>query len=231
MNRSLRLNIAAFAFIRTVFNTMFRMVYPFLPILARGLGVSITTFSLALSGRQIAGMFGPFLAILTESRGRRFGMLTGLGLFTAGVMIVVLWPIFPVFVVSLILTTIGKYMFDPHMHGYLGDQVPYERRGLAVAITELGWSLAFFIGIPITGFLIARGGWISPFWVFAILGIIAIFLITKLIPAEVDDQADWSEMWSKSIQVLRFGPALAGLAIGLWISAANEVINLRVYSQ
>jgi predicted MFS family arabinose efflux permease len=226
MNRSLRLQITAFAFIRTVFNTSFRIVYPFLPILSRGLGVSITTFSLALTSRQIAGTFGPFLAILTESRGRRFGMLMGLSLFTAGVAIVVLWPIFPVFVVSLILTTLGKYMFDPHMQGYLGDQIPYERRGLAVAATELGWSLAFFIGIPITGFLISREGWVSPFWVFTILGGVAIFLITRLIPAESNDQDAWNAMWFKAAQVLRYGPALAGLAVGLWISAANEVINL-----
>jgi predicted MFS family arabinose efflux permease len=117
-------------------------------------------------------------------------------------------------------------MFDPHMQGFLGDLVPYERRGLAYAMTELGWSLSFIIGIPVMGFIIAHEGWLSPFGTLAVLGGISILLIRKIIPQNSDDKINWSEMRNNFIQVLRYPPAIIALSIGLMISAANEVINL-----
>ena len=93
------------------------MVYPFLPFFSRGLGVNLTALSLALTGRQIMGVLGPFSAILLEKRGRKTGLLVGLGLFTSGVTLVVLRPTYPIFILSLVMTTLGKYMFDPHMQG------------------------------------------------------------------------------------------------------------------
>jgi len=226
MTRPLRLQILAFAFIRTVVNTMHRMVYPFLPVFSRGFGVDLTALSLALTSRQFVGFFGPFLSILLEKRGRKTGMITGLGIFTIGVTLVVFWPSYPVFILTLSLTTLGKYMFDPHMQGFLGDRVPYKRRGLALAVTELGWSFAFIIGIPVMGFLIARGGWLSPFGTLSILGLLSIVLIGKIIPSNSDDKINWLQMRNNFIQVLRYPPAIIALSIGLMVSAANEVINL-----
>jgi predicted MFS family arabinose efflux permease len=226
MDRSLRYQIIAFAFIRTVLNTMFRMVYPFLPVFSRGLGVDLSALSLALTSRQAMGIFSPFLAILVESRGRKVGMLIGLGLFTGGVLLVVIWPTYPVFILTLALSTLGKYIFDPHMQGYLGDQVPYNRRGLAVAVTELGWSMAFIVGVPLMGFLISRGGWMSPFGSLSILGLASLFLIGKIIKPTSDDRVNWAKIWGNFSQVFRFPPAVAGLSIGIAIGAANEVINL-----
>jgi predicted MFS family arabinose efflux permease len=226
MDRSFRFQIIAFAFIRTVFNTMFRMVYPFLPVFSRGLGVDLTALSLALTGRQAVGTFGPFLAILLESRGRKVGMLTGLALITGGILLVIVWPVFPIFFVALILTTLGKYIFDPHMQGYLGDHIPYNRRGLALAITELGWSLSFIVGIPLVGFLVSRGGWMSPFGLLAILELASICLIWKIIPTHEDDKVNWGKIWENCIHIFRYQPAIAALSIGIAVSAANEVINL-----
>jgi len=226
MKRPLRQQIIAFAFIKTVLNTMFRMVYPFLPIFSRGLGVDISALSLALTGRQVVGIFGPFLAIIYENRGRKLGMLISLGLFTTGVALVVIWPTYPIFILSLIITTLGKYIFDPIMQGHLGDQIPYERRGLAIAVTELGWSLAFILGVPTAGFLISRGGWMSPFGVLSILGAVSILIISKIIPAGSYTGMEWKSIWVNISQVFHHPPALAALSIGVAISAANEVINL-----
>ncbi len=226
MDRGLRFQIVVFALIRTVINTMHRMVYPFLTFFSRGLGVSLTVLSIALTGRQAVGIFGPFLAILTEKHGRKAGLLTGLGLFSAGVSLVVIWPTYPIFILSLILTTLGKYMFDPHMQGYLGDRVPYGRRGLALAITEFGWSLSFIVGVPLMGFLIARQGWMSPFGLLTVLGLAAMLLIARTIPSNQDERVDWGQIRANCLLVLRYRPALTALSIGFGISAANEVINL-----
>ena len=125
-----------FAAIRLVLNTAHRMVYPFLAVFSRGLGVSLATFSLAMTARGVIGAFGPFLAVIADRRGRKTGMLTGLGIFIAGTAMVVFWPTFPVFLLALALTMLGKYVFDPSMQAYFGDRVPYQQRGRVLAIVE-----------------------------------------------------------------------------------------------
>lgn len=221
-----RIQVAVFAFIRTIFNTTFRMIYPFLPIFSRGLGVDISTLSLALTSRQAIGVFGPFLSILFESRGRKLGILISLSLFTTGVILVVFWPIYPVFFLALVLTTLGKYMFDPVMQGYIGEQVPYPKRGLAIAITELGWSVAFIAGIPLMGFLISRKGWMSPFLLLTILGFLSLLIIGIILQPSTKSNIEFSKIISNCTRVISYPPAITALLIGITISVANEVINL-----
>jgi predicted MFS family arabinose efflux permease len=226
LKNTTRFQAIAFAAIRTVINTMFRMVYPFLAVFSRGLGVDLTTLSLALTTRSLVGMFGPFFATIGDGRGRKLGMILGLGLFIVGTSVVVFWPTFLAFAGALILTTLGKYTFDPSMQAYLGDRIPYERRGRVLAVTELGWSLAFIGGIPLMGFLIARWGWMSPFWTLTLLGVCALLLLNWMTPGDTIPGETTTSAFANIRKVIRFTPALAGLAVGVFCSAANEVINL-----
>ncbi len=217
--------VIAFTITRTIINTLHRMVYPFLAVLARGVGVDLISMSYALTARSLVGTVGPFVAALADRRGRRFGMLFGIGLFTLGTAIVVFWPTFPALVLSIILSTLGKYIFDPSMQAWLGDRIPYARRGRTIAVTEFGWSLAFILGIPLMGFLIARNGWMAPFPLFVLLGTIIFITLFFLLPKE-DSSSVVHGPSSNFRLVLTFAPALAGLAVGLFASAANEVVNL-----
>ena len=226
MRIPLRIQVAFFTIVRVAFNSMHRMVYPFLTIFARGLGVDLTTMSYALTARSIAGTVGPFAASAADHRGRKFGFLLGAGFFVVGAGIVVFWPTFPAFVIALIFTTLGKYIFDPSLQAYIGDRVPYERRGRTIAITEFGWSLAFIVGVPLMGFLIARSGWMAPFPLMTLLGALIFFGLLRMLPRE-DRVADEGLTLLKNLRtVLTSAPALAGLAVGLFASGANEVVNL-----
>ncbi len=225
MQTSLRWQLAAFTFIRMVFNTLHRMVYPFLTIFARGLGVDLTTISYALTARSVVGTIGPFAASVADRRGRRFGMLFGAGLFMLGAGVVVFWPSFPGLTISLVLATLGKYIFDPGMQAYIGDRVPYEQRGRMIAFTEFGWSLAFVVGVPLMGFLIARKGWMAPFPLMALLGVLIVGGLIWMLPKELP-QANPARSRDNFRSVLTSLPALTGLAIGLLATAANEQVNL-----
>jgi predicted MFS family arabinose efflux permease len=226
MKLRLRYQLVLFTSIRAVFNTMHRMIYPFLGVFARGLGVNITDLSLALTARSVIGTFGPFVATVADRRGRKFGMLLGLGVFAGGVAVVVFWPTLLGLTIALIMSTMGKYIFDPGMQAYIGDRVPYERRGLAIAITEFGWSLAFIVGIPLMGFIIARNGWMAPFPLLMVLGALAFALLFFALPRDDHQPDPDATVFSNMRLVLMTVPALAGLSIGLWASAGNEVVNL-----
>ena len=222
----LRFQLLIVMVLRTIFNTMHRMVYPFLGTFARGLGVDITALSFALTGRSLVGAFVPFIASVADQRGRRFGMLAGITLFTIGVSIVAAWPSLLTLTLALILALLGKYMFDPAMQAYFGDRIPYQRRGLALAITELGWSLSFIIGVPAMGLLIARYGWSAPFPVLALLGLGMFAVIWWMAPKRDSNHIPARNPWANFGVVLHNSPALMGISIALWASTANELVNV-----
>ena len=222
----LRFQLIIITVLRTIFNTMHRMVYPFLGTFARGLGVDITALSFALTGRSLVGAFVPFIASVADQRGRRFGMLAGIVLFTVGVTLVAIWPSLWTLTAALILALLGKYMFDPAMQAYFGDRVPYQRRGRALAITELAWSLSFIIGVPAMGFLIARSGWSAPFPLLAMLGVGMFAIIRWMLPRQDTNHVPARSPWANFGVVLKNVPALAGISIALWASAGNELVNL-----
>jgi predicted MFS family arabinose efflux permease len=222
----LRTQLACFTLIRTVFNTMYRMAYPFLRVFARGLGVDLTTISLVISSRSFIGMFAPFVSSVADQRGRKFGMLAGITIFTLAVGLVAIYPSLVTLTIALIFSLIGKYLFDPAMQAYLGDRVPYARRGLALSATEMGWSLAFIGGVPLMGLLIARFGWSAPFPLLAVLGFGMFALIWWMIPREDPHHQAAANPWSNFRTVLTNPTVLAGIAIAVWATAANEMVNL-----
>ena len=226
MNRSLFYQILSFIATRLIFNTFHRMVYPFLPYFMRGLGVDLGQMSAALSLRALAGAFSPFLAVIADLRGRKAGMLLGTVFFIVGVTLVAVHPVFWTFVAALFLATIGYLVFIPSMQAYLGDRVPYEKRGLPLALTELSWSLSFIIGVPLTGFLISKYGWTSPFPWLAGLGLLALILLSRLLPADPPPARTGANPLSSFRTVLASPMALVGLAMGVAFTIANESVNL-----
>jgi predicted MFS family arabinose efflux permease len=221
----LRFQISIFTLLRTIFNTVHRMAYPFLGVFARGLGVDVTTISLAITSRSVIGMFIPFISSISDHRGRKFGMLVGAATFTAAVSLVAIYPSAWTLGIALILALLGKFLFDPAMQAYIGDRIPYQRRGLALSVTEFGWSLAFIGGIPLVGLLISRFGWSAPFPVFALLGVGMIITILLMIPNDHPETVVNNNFANFKL-VLTSIPTLAGIFIGMFASAGNELVNL-----
>jgi MFS transporter, DHA1 family, inner membrane transport protein len=226
VKQRLSFQILVFIVIKALLNTMVRMVYPYQSYWIAGLGVDTRAFSRAISLRYAMSIFAPFLAASADRRGRRFGMLFGLALFVLGTALVAVYPSFPTFVAALVLALLGNLVFIPSLQAYLGDRVPYQRRGRALALTELGWSLSFIIGVPLIGWLIARRGWLAPFPVLAILGVLAMLALLIMLPRDEPAAEGQPPAWHNLRRVFTYAPALAGLLVGASISGSNEVINL-----
>lgn len=222
----LRFQLAAFSATRTVLNSGYRMIYPFLPVLARGLGVDLQAMALAVTARSLLGAASPALGSLADQRGRRFAMIGGLLLFGLGFALVPLRPVYAVVFVAFLLSGLGKLTFDPAVQAYLGDRVAYARRGLAIAITELGWSASSLIGIPLIGWLMDRRGWAAPFPWLAALAVGAALLLYRVIPAGDTRPGSGKSMRANFGLLLRHPPALAGLSVGVLTAAGNETVNI-----
>ncbi len=222
----LRTQIALFVLIRTLVNTGFRMVYPFLPALARGAGVSLETMALAVTARNGLGLAGPLLGAIGDTHGRRVGMLLGMALFSGGLLLVLIWPTYPTLFAALVISGASRIVFDPAMQAYLGDRIPYERRGLALGLTELSWSTAYLVGMPGVGWLMARAGWRSPFAVLALLGLGMALALGRVVPADRPDGDDPASVWVGVRVVAAHSQAVAGLAFILLISTSVEMVSI-----
>ena len=221
------LELLLFSAIRTLVHSAMRMVYPFLAVFGRGLGVSLTTISLAVTIRNFTGFLVPFITSAFDRYGRRNGMLTGMGLFILGCGLVTVWPYFPVFVVALSLTFIGMHVFATSMQSYQADTIPYEIRGRAMVITGTGWAMSFVVAVPLLGLLIGRYGWLAPFPVLAGLGILVVLILYRVIPADIiQNLPDKIKTQTGIQQVLGSPTAVAGLVMTLAYCAAHELINL-----
>ncbi len=218
--------IILFTLSKLLLNTTYRMVYPFLNAFAGGVGVDLAQFSLLFTARSLTGMLGPFLAPIADRRGRKTSMLLGLAVYTLGAGAMALWPGYPAFFAALTLTTLGNFIFLPAMQAYLGDHVPYARRGRVMAVTELSWSIAFIAGVPLAGWVIANLGWAAPFTILAVLGLLLLAALAVILPDETRPQNGNGALWDSLGAVLRHRPAQAALLLSFLITAANETVNL-----
>ena len=226
LKRTLNFQVAVFVFVRVVISTTFRMVYPFLSIFAKGMGVDLRTFSYAITARSLMGLISPFLASVADSRGRKTGMLIGTITYTIAISLIVIWPTYTAFFIALSLAFIGYLIFIPSMQAYLGDRVPYEKRGRVLGITEFAWSLSAIIGIPLVGFIIAQAGWLAPFPLIVLLGALSFLLLAWMLPKDTAPKEGEAGFLKNLGKVFSYPPALAALAMAGLYSAANETVTL-----
>lgn len=218
--------LAALMSIRVIINTAFRMIYPFLAVFARGLGVEIGAISGLVANRAIVGAMTPFIFPFIETRGRKFGMSLGLGLFVLAMGMVALFPSFTTLGVALILAMMGKTIFDPSLTSYVADHISYEKRGQAIAITEFAWSLAFILGIPAVGYILARSTWSAPFWMLGLLGIVAFIFIAFILKDSAKPVHHADGIFGNVKAILTTPTVLIAFSMGMCITAGNEGVNL-----
>jgi predicted MFS family arabinose efflux permease len=221
-----RFRLLLVTLIRVVLNTAHRMIYPFLAVFARGLGVDITAVSALVAIRAWFGAATPFIFPFIETRGRKFGMALGVVLFVAGMMIVVASPSLLTLGIALVLSILGKAFFDPSVIAYLADHSSYEQRGTITAVSEFAWSFSFIAGIPAMGFLIAKFGWSSPFVSLGLLGFIAFLAIAFFIHDTHKVEAHKSGALGNVRAIFTSPPVVVALSIGMCASMANEMVNL-----
>ncbi len=218
-----------FVLIRTMINTPFRIIYPFLPRIARGLGISLTAASGLVGLRLIGYMSAPFLGPLADRHGRRRVMEVALLLLVIASLSLVASGRLIAAAIAFILFGVGKGIYDPALHAYLGDTVPYQVRGKAVGVVELSWSMAWLVSVPISGFLIERFGWRAPWGVLAAMGLLGVVLTRAGMPMDARRPTTKSErpfliiVFKTWGDLLRRRSVIVLLATSILITAAIEI--------
>ena len=225
---SLRRSLVIIFLARTALNTSHRIIYPFLPSIARGLGISLTAASFLVTSRLVAGLAAPLMGPVAERHRRRRVMETGLLLFVVAGFLLAGSRGFALAIIAFVLFGLSKVIYDPAVHAYLGDTVPYARRGRAVGVVELSWSSAWLVGVPAAGFLIERFGWRAPWAMLGVLGLLGLGLTHLCLPpgrrvAPAEGALRLATLLDSWRDLLRQRQVVILLSIGLLLVIALEV--------
>ncbi len=138
------------------------MMYIFALAFSRGLGVPLLSITSLMAVNSAAGIFCPVFGFLGDRWGYKLAMMTGVGLLGVGMLAGGFFPGYGTLLIALLMAGLSKAIFDPITQAYVGEQVPYRRRGFAIGLLEMSWAGSMLIGIPLAGLLIDRFGWRSP---------------------------------------------------------------------
>lgn len=202
-------------------NVAVRMVFPFLPRIAAGLGVSLSAMGTALAVREVAGLANPALGRAADRRGHGRAMVAGLVGLSIALLLHGVSTGLVIFTVGLILLSLAKSLFDVAAGAWVGDAVPFQVRGRAIGMLETSWALAFVIGMPIAALLIRSATWRLPFLITAVACVAMAAISASLLPTDrppppVEDAPSRRAVWTPAVR--------AAAATFLMIGVAHSMI-------
>ncbi len=177
--------IGVLAGARLVINSAQRFVYPFLPAIARGLGIPLEQAGLLVSSRWMVGLAAPVIVTtMGRNEARKRLAVLGLGLFALGAFVTAATNLFVGALAGFILIGLGKPVFDVAAQAYIADRTPYHRRARYLSIIELTWAGGLLVGAPAAGVLIDLGNWATPFWVIGVLAVGALAAVMRVMDSD-----------------------------------------------
>lgn len=180
---------------RLILDTGTRIVFPFIPQIAEGLGLTVVGFGWLLFIRAMAGTTGPIFGVLADRYGRRKVMTLGLiceGLGVIGLTFLQQWWA----AVAIIFSGLSLAAFLPAQQAYISDRVSYQKRGRVLATVEFSWASAGILSLPLAGWMIDTFGWRSPFFALGLFSLIAAGLVWLRLPP-VEHHAQTGLTWNE----------------------------------
>jgi predicted MFS family arabinose efflux permease len=165
---------------RMLINLNLRVTYPFLPVIARGLGIPFEQAGFLVAVRHCVGLTGFLFGFLSVRKGYFWGMQMGLAMLFVGALTVSYSTHFLMALVGFIFLGFAKTAYDPNIQAFVSARTPYPVRARAFGILELSWAGSWLLGIPLSGFLIAYFGWQSPFVFLSAGALVALLLMRRL---------------------------------------------------
>ncbi len=153
------------------------------------LGISLAAAGQAMTAYAVStAILAPLLIVLTVKWSRRSVIQLALVLFTAGCVVSALAPNFATLLLGRALMG-GGAMFTAAAAALAVGMVAPALRGRALAITFLGMSISYAVGVPLGAWLGFEYGWRVPVWLSAAASLGALLSVGWLVPANLAGHA------------------------------------------
>jgi MFS transporter, DHA1 family, inner membrane transport protein len=213
---------------KLLLNTARRMVYPFAPAFARGLGVDLAAITSVIALNQATAVLGPVGASFADRYGNKRLILIALVMLCTGCFAAGFIPLYGILVLSLFLAGLAKSIFDPSFQAFIGSHIPFDQRGKFIGITELAWAGATLLGIPLAGLAIQKFSFQAPFLAIGMLAMACFFLILRLMPE--DGPADKKKRANNAIvianwkQIMQNRQVLGILGFAFFMALGSDIL-------
>ncbi len=150
-------------FVRLLVDTGARMLYPFLPLISRGLGISLVAAGSLMTIRTAVGLLAPWGGLAINRFGVKRAVLFGMALQAVGAWWFSGAQGWVSSVGPVILLGLPFVIVVPAIQVLVSDLVPYAKRGRIMGVIEFSWAATNLFIIPLVGLLIKWMGWQTPF--------------------------------------------------------------------
>ncbi len=216
----LALAIGAFAIGTTEFTPM-----GLLPVIAKGVDVSIPTAGMLVSAYAIGVMVGAPVMTLAFSRfGKRTALMLLMAIFTIGNLCSALSPGYYTLLASRLVTSLNHGAFFGLGAIVAASVVPREKQASALATMFMGLTLANIGGVPAATWIGQQVGWRMAFGGTAALGLLAIASLWLALPKGEPGEAPDVR---RELGVLT-RPAVL-VALGTTVMGASAMFTLYTY--
>lgn len=208
---------------RLLLNALFRVAYPLIPFIATRFGVSLEAATWLVTAQVLAGLLSPIGGWLGDRQGYRRTMQIGLLISTLGALVLAFASSFPGVIAAATIIGVGLAIYQPSMQAFVSDHVPLARRGRALGIVELAWSMAGILAVPLLVRVIEWNGDIRlPFSIIAILLLVLLVIGTQSLPADYRHPNQVTARPRLRDVLLR--PSVAFLLLFMWLSLVGEEV-------
>ena len=174
----LALAIGAFGIGTTEFSPM-----GLLPVIAKGVDVSIPTAGLLISAYAIGVMVGaPFMTLAFSRFGKRTALMLLMSIFTIGNLMSAIAPGYFTLLLARLVTSLNHGAFFGLGAVVAASVVPKEKQASAVAAMFMGLTIANIGGVPAATWVGQQIGWRMAFAGTALIGIAAIAALWVALP-------------------------------------------------
>jgi predicted MFS family arabinose efflux permease len=178
-----KLLIVTLAMIQFINILDFMVMMPLGPQFIRVFSINAQQFSILISAYTIsAGVAGFVGSFILDSIERKKALLIILSGFIVGTFFCALSPTYNILLMSRLVTGAFGGLLATLVLSILGDSIPEHRRGKAMGLVMMSFSIASIFGVPTGLFLATTYSWKAPFFLIACVGIVVFFISLNVIP-------------------------------------------------
>lgn len=176
----MKLAFATVFFIQFMMTMEMGSAFPIAPVLSELFGIDASKIIMINIGFAFFGLLAPFFGMLADRIGSRKVITGSLGVLALGMGVTAFSQSAIHFLVGRAITGAGFFSLSGLTTGYIGDLVPYEKRGRALSFIRLAFAIAILWSPVYASEMVVRVGIKGLYLQYMAGTLIALLLSTRL---------------------------------------------------